>query len=95
VLSACETGLGEVKTGEGVFGLRRVIMQAGARSLVMSMWKVPDEATKEPMVEFYRNILSGKLDRRQSLRQAVLKMKQKYGDNPCYWGAFVFLGQAD
>ena len=61
----------------------------------MSMWKVPDEATKELMVELYRNILSGKLDRCQSLRQAALKMKEKYGDNPYYWGAFVFLGQAD
>jgi CHAT domain-containing protein len=95
VLSACETGLGEVKTGEGVFGLRRAFAQAGARSMVMSMWSVPDEPTKDLMVEFYKNILSGKLDRCQALRQAALKMKQKYGDNPYYWGAFVFLGQAD
>jgi CHAT domain-containing protein/Tfp pilus assembly protein PilF len=95
VLSACETGLGEVKTGEGVFGLRRAFAQAGARSLVMSMWSVPDEPTKELMVEFYKNILSGKVDRCQALRQAALKMKQKYGDKPYYWGAFVFQGQAD
>jgi CHAT domain-containing protein len=95
VLSACETGLGEVKTGEGVFGLRRAFTQAGARSLVMSMWSVPDEPTKDLMVEFYKNILSGKMDRCQALRRAALKMKEKYGDNPYYWGAFVFLGQAD
>jgi CHAT domain-containing protein len=95
VLSACETGLGEVRTGEGVFGLRRAFAQAGARSMVMSMWSVPDEPTKDLMVEFYKNILSGKLDRCQALRQAALKMKQKYGENPFFWGAFVFLGQAD
>jgi CHAT domain-containing protein len=95
VLSACETGLGEVKTGEGVFGLRRAFAQAGARSLVMSMWSVPDEPTKELMVEFYKSILSDKVDRCQALRQAALKMKQKYGDKPYYWGAFVFQGQAD
>jgi CHAT domain-containing protein len=100
VLSACETGLGEVKTGEGVFGLRRAFAQAGARSMVMSMWSVPDRETQELMVEFYKNILSGKLDRCQALRQAALAQKkvvqQRYGqDNPFFWGAFVFLGQAD
>jgi CHAT domain-containing protein len=100
VLSACETGLGEVKKGEGVYGLRRVFTQAGARSLVMSMWSVPDRETQELMVEFYRNAVSGKMDRCQALRQAALKQKevvrQRYGqDHPYYWGAFVFLGQAD
>jgi CHAT domain-containing protein len=100
VLSACETGLGEVKKGEGVYGLRRVFTQAGARSLVMSMWSVPDRETQELMVEFYRNAVSGKMDRCQALRQAALKQKevvrQRYGqDHPFYWGAFVFLGQAD
>jgi CHAT domain-containing protein len=63
--------------------------------MVMSMWSVPDEPTKDLMVEFYKNIQSGKLNRCQALRQAALKMKHKYGDNPYYWGAFVFLGQAD
>jgi CHAT domain-containing protein len=99
VLSACDTGLGEVKSGEGVFGLRRAFTQAGAKSLVMSMWKVPDKETKELMVQFYKNIKSGTMNRCQALRQAILKekeiVKQRYGyDNPRYWGAFVFMGQS-
>ena len=97
VLSACDTGLGVVKSGEGVFGLRRAFTQAGAKSLVMSLWKVPDRETKELMVQFYRNIKSGKMNRCQSLRQAILKQKEivrkRYGhENPRYWGAFVFMG---
>jgi CHAT domain-containing protein len=66
----------------------------------MSMWSVPDRETQELMVEFYRNAVSGRMDRCQALRQAALKQKevvrQRYGqDHPFYWGAFVFLGQAD
>jgi CHAT domain-containing protein len=98
VLSACNTGVGEVKRGEGVFGLRRAFTQAGAKSLVMSMWSVPDKETKELMVEFYKNILSGKMNRCQALRQAALKeikiVKKRYGfPNPLFWGAFVFMGE--
>ena len=98
VLSACETGLGDVRTGEGVYGLRRGFTQAGAKSIVMSMWSVPDAETQELMIEFYRGIQSGKLNRCQALRQATLKematVKQRYGDaNPLFWGAFVFMGE--
>jgi CHAT domain-containing protein len=60
VLSACETGLGDVHTGEGVFGLRRAFVLAGAQTLVMSLWKVPDEQTKDLMIDFYNGILAGK-----------------------------------
>jgi len=98
VLSACETGMGEVKTGEGVFGLRRAFTQAGTRSLVMSMWSVPDKETKELMIEFYKNIQSGKTNRCQALRAAALKemkiVKKRYGHrNPLFWGGFLFLGE--
>ncbi len=98
VLSACETGLGAVKIGEGVFGLRRAFTQAGVKSLIMSMWPVPDQETSELMAEFYRNIISGKMNRAQALRQAILRqiqiVRDRYGNtNPLYWGGFVFLGE--
>ena len=97
VLSACDTGLGEVKTGEGVFGLRRAFAQAGAKSLIMSLWAVPDKETRELMVEFYKNIMTGKMNRCQALRQAALKeikiVKKRYGHaHPFYWGGFVMVG---
>ena len=93
VLSACETGLGQVRTGEGVFGLRRSFVLAGARGLVMSLWKVPDEQTQELMEDFYRRILNGQLlqSRAEALRAAQLALKEKYAD-PGYWGAFIYQG---
>jgi tetratricopeptide (TPR) repeat protein/CHAT domain-containing protein len=90
VLSACETGLGEVRTGEGVFGLRRAFIVAGARTLVMSLWKVPDEQTRELMIDFYRRVLHGQ-GVADALRDAQLAMKEKYPD-PYYWGAFICQG---
>ncbi len=85
VLSACETGLGEVRTGEGVFGLRRAFVLAGAKTLVMSLWKAPDEQTRELMEDFYRRILRGE-PRAEALRQAQLEMKKKYPDPYKYGG---------
>jgi CHAT domain-containing protein len=90
VLSACETGLGEVRTGEGVFGLRRAFIVAGARTLVMSLWKVPDEQTRELMIDFSCRVLSGQ-GVADALRQAQLAMKEKYPD-PYFWGAFICQG---
>jgi CHAT domain-containing protein len=90
VLSACETGLGQIHVGEGVFGLRRAFVLAGAKTLIMSLWKVPDEQTRELMVSFYQHLMEGK-GRAQALRQAQLAMRAKYPD-PYYWGAFVCQG---
>jgi CHAT domain-containing protein len=90
VLSACETGLGEIHVGEGVFGLRRAFVLAGAKTLVMSLWKVPDEQTRELMEDFYRRLLDGQ-GRAEALREAQLAMKAKYPD-PYYWGAFICQG---
>jgi CHAT domain-containing protein len=73
-----------------VFGLRRSFVLAGAKTLVMSLWKVPDEQTKELMVDFYKKLSSGK-GRAEALREAQLAIKEKY-PNPYYWGAFICQG---
>ncbi len=93
VLSACETGLGEVRTGEGVFGLRRAFVLAGTKGLVMSLWKVPDQETCKLMEDFYAGILKPGQSRAEALRAAQLAMKEKedYRD-PLYWGAFIYEG---
>lgn len=90
VLSACDTGLGQVQVGEGVFGLRRAFVLAGAKTLVMSLWKVPDQQTQELMIDFYQRLLNG-TPRAAALREAQLEMKQKYPD-PLYWAAFICQG---
>jgi CHAT domain-containing protein/tetratricopeptide (TPR) repeat protein len=90
VLSACDTGLGEIRTGEGVFGLRRAFVLAGAKTLVMSLWKVPDHQTRELMVAFYERVLAG-YPRSEALRVAQLEMKKKHSE-PFYWGAFICQG---
>jgi CHAT domain-containing protein len=90
VLSACETGLGKVHVGEGVFGLRRAFVLAGAKTLIMTLWKVPDQQTQELMEDFYRRILSGE-PRAEALRQAQLALKTKYFE-PYYWGGFICQG---
>ena len=97
VLSACETGLGKVADGEGVFGLRRAIQEAGAQSVLMSLWAVPDRETEELMTLFYSKWLAGE-DKHQALREAEMelrgKVKARYRrDLPFYWGGFVLVGR--
>ncbi|MHB9833276.1 CHAT domain-containing tetratricopeptide repeat protein [Paraburkholderia terrae] len=87
VLSACDTGIGEIEAGEGVLGLRRSFKLAGAQTLVMSLWKVPDAETAELMQEFYRHLLCG-MNCANALRLARLTLKSRQA-NPYYWGAFV------
>lgn len=92
VLSACETGLGEIDA-EGVYGLQRAFKKAGANTILMSLGKVDDEATKVLMVEFYRNLMSGKT-KRQSLKEAqqyLRKVDNGKFDDPKYWASFIML----
>ncbi|HAI75993.1 MAG TPA: hypothetical protein DCM08_07055 [Microscillaceae bacterium] len=91
VLSACETGLGEVLTGEGVYGLQRAFLQAGADAVLMSLWKVSDEATTLLMTSFYEYLLVQRLPKSEALFQAQQTVRQKFKE-PYYWGAFVLIG---
>jgi CHAT domain-containing protein len=86
VLSACETGLGDIKGTEGVYGLQRAFKIAGVPYVIMSLWKVPDKQTTELMKTFYENWSAG-LGIREAFREAQSLMSKKY--NPYYWAAFV------
>jgi len=92
VLSACDTGRGRI-TGDGVIGLSRSLITAGVPSIVVSLWKVPDDSTAFLMTEFYKNLRTTS-DKAQALRQAMLTTKQKYSD-PLYWAAFTLIGEAE
>lgn len=96
-LSACQTAKGMV-TGDGVFGLQRGFKKAGANSILMSLWKVDDEATCLLMTEFYRNWISEQKSKHESLelaKQAVRSHKEKGWDDPKYWAAFILLDGID
>ena len=96
ILSACETGLGEVANGEGVFGLRRAFQVAGAHYIVMSLWSVPDHETQELMQGFVGRWLQGEeihaaLRDAQEQERAVVRSRY-HVDDPFYWGAFILVG---
>jgi len=95
VLSACETGLGKISTGEGVIGLSRALVYAGAKNIIVSFWKVADESTAELMVDFYKIHLQNKNKSFSEVLQSAkldLIKNEKYAA-PYYWAPFVLIGQ--
>jgi CHAT domain-containing protein len=90
VLSACETGLGDLEAGEGVYGLQRAFLVAGAKVLIMSMFKVDDQATQKLMLKFYEKWLNTN-NLRQSFIDAKKELRVEYPE-PIYWGAFMMIG---
>jgi CHAT domain-containing protein/tetratricopeptide (TPR) repeat protein len=102
VLSACETGIGDVKNGDGVYGLRRALVLAGAESQVMSLWQVDDAATRDLMVAYYRRLQAGE-GRTEALRAVQLEMLRGAGapaetkkrpnrSHPFFWASFIQSG---
>jgi CHAT domain-containing protein/Tfp pilus assembly protein PilF len=92
-LSACDTGIGEVRDREGVYGLRRAFVLAGAESMVMSLWPVSDRVTREMMTGYYSGLKRG-LGRGEALRQAELAMlRRKDRRHPFYWASFIQSGE--
>ena len=91
-LSACDTGVGEIHNGEGVYGLRRAFMLAGAETLVMSLWPVSDAIARDTMVAYYARLRIG-MGRGDALRQAKLSvLKRPNLRHPYYWAAFIQSG---
>lgn len=93
VLSACQTGLGEIK-GDGVFGLQRGFKKAGAQTIVMSLWKVDDFATNLLMTQFYNNLLAGH-SKREAFHKAQEVVRSNYPDDPHKWAGFIMLDGID
>lgn len=90
VLSACETALGKYSAGDEIIGFYRAFMYAGAKSIIATLWPIPDEATSYLIKEFYQKLKKNSLS--ESLRMAQLKTKEKY-PNPVNWGGFVLVGR--
>jgi CHAT domain-containing protein/Tfp pilus assembly protein PilF len=90
VLSACDTGRGDVRLGQGVYGLRRALVAAGAETVVMSLWKVDDETTRALMESYYRNLLAGK-GRTAALGAAMQELRAAR-PHPYFWAPFISSG---
>jgi CHAT domain-containing protein len=94
VMSACETGVGKISNGDGVYGLRRALVIAGAESLVMSLWQVDDDATRDLMSGYYRKLQAGR-GRSAALREVQLELQSnpRYA-HPYYWASFIPAGDS-
>ena len=93
VLSACDTGVGEVKNGDGVYGLRRALVLAGSETQVMSLWPVSDEGTRDLMIGYYKGLQAGG-GRSEALRQMQLRMLKSINrKHPYYWASFIQSGE--
>ena len=93
VLSACDTGVGEVRKSEGVYGLRRAFVLSGAESLLMSLWPVSDYTTRNVMTRYYKNLKQGS-GRADALREVQLEMlKRNPKMHPFYWANFIQSGE--
>ena len=90
VLSACQTGLGDIKAGEGVFGLQRAFKLAGAKTIIMSLWNVSDKATSELMSKFFQYWIQGE-PRLNAFNRAVKELRNDYPYEPDKWAAFVLV----
>lgn len=89
VLSACETAKGKMDPVDGIYGLQRAFKIAGVRTIIMSLWKVQDEATYDLMTHFYTYLSNG-IERHEALWKAMMIIKEKYKD-PYYWASFIML----
>jgi CHAT domain-containing protein len=89
VLSACETAKGDI-TSEGVFGLQRAFKMAGVQTIIMSLWKVNDQATQLLMTEFYNNWIGKHQSKREAFRNAQNAVRTQY-EEPEYWAGFIML----
>lgn len=91
VLSACETGLGDITHSEGVYGMQRAFRIAGAKKMIVSLWRVPDNATAKMRELFYTALLKDKQSCHQAFRKAQHAMREKYPTNPVNWAGFVLI----
>jgi CHAT domain-containing protein len=92
VMSACESGLGDIASGEGVFGLQRGFKNAGAKTIVMSLWKVNDMATQQLMASFYEYLLDGQpKEKAFRMAQEELKKQSTFRKKKPDWAAFIML----